>query len=86
MEACGRQLFTLKALLNSFASSTGLRVNFSKSMMIPINLNAQNLITWPQLLAARLEVFPLLTLDFHLASPSQEWMIFFLWLQGVRGG
>ena len=43
MEACGRQLFTLKALLDSFASSTGLKVNFSKSMMVPINLNAQKL-------------------------------------------
>jgi len=31
MEGCGRQLFTLKALLNSFATSTGLKINFSKS-------------------------------------------------------
>jgi len=38
MEGCGRQLFILKALLNSFAASTGLKVNYSKSMMIPINL------------------------------------------------
>ena len=27
MEACLKQLFFLKAILNSFASSTGLRVN-----------------------------------------------------------
>jgi hypothetical protein len=38
MEGCARQLFTLKALLNTFASSTGLRVNFAKSMMVPINM------------------------------------------------
>lgn len=30
MEGCGRQLFILKALLNSFATSTGLKVSFSK--------------------------------------------------------
>ena len=39
MEGCGRQLFFLKALLNSFATSTGLKVNFSKSMLVPINLS-----------------------------------------------
>jgi hypothetical protein len=38
MEGCGRQLFVLKALLNTFAASTGLRVNFNKSMLVPINL------------------------------------------------
>jgi hypothetical protein len=38
MEGCCRQLFILKALLNSFAASTGLKVNYSKSMMISINL------------------------------------------------
>jgi hypothetical protein len=30
MEACPKQLFFLKAILNSFASSTGLKVNYNK--------------------------------------------------------
>jgi hypothetical protein len=38
MEACSRQLLTLKALLHSFGESTGLKVNYSKSVMVPINL------------------------------------------------
>ena len=29
----------LKAILNSFAESTGLKVNYSKSMMVPINIS-----------------------------------------------
>jgi hypothetical protein len=33
MEGCDKQLFVLKALLSSFAAETGLRVNFSKSMI-----------------------------------------------------
>jgi hypothetical protein len=33
-----RQLFFLKSLLNSFSMSTGLKVNFNKSMMVPINV------------------------------------------------
>jgi hypothetical protein len=38
MEACPRQLFFLKAVLNSYATSTGLRVNYNKSSMYPINV------------------------------------------------
>jgi len=37
IKANARQLFFLKALLNSFAESTGLKVNFQKSI-IPINV------------------------------------------------
>jgi hypothetical protein len=38
MQADARQLFCLKALLHSFAISTGLKVNFHKSCLIPINV------------------------------------------------
>jgi hypothetical protein len=38
MEGCARQLVFLKSLLQTFATSTGLKVNYSKSMMIPINI------------------------------------------------
>jgi hypothetical protein len=38
MEACPQQLFVLKALLNTFADFTCLKVNYSKSSMVPINL------------------------------------------------
>jgi hypothetical protein len=31
-------LFFLKALLNSYETATGLRVNFRKSQMLPINV------------------------------------------------
>jgi hypothetical protein len=41
MEGCGRQLFILKALLNTFADSSGVRVNFGKSMLIPINISVE---------------------------------------------
>jgi hypothetical protein len=43
MEAYPRQLFTLKAILNTFASSTRLKVNYSKSLMVPINVNPERL-------------------------------------------
>jgi hypothetical protein len=43
MEACSRQLLALKALLNSFAESTGLRVNYQKSNIYPINVEAEKM-------------------------------------------
>ena len=43
MEACSRQLLTLKALLHSFGESTGLKVNYNKSMMVPINISREKL-------------------------------------------
>ena len=38
MEAELAQLVHLKNLLHSFSISTGLKVNYSKSMLVPINL------------------------------------------------
>jgi hypothetical protein len=43
MEACPLQLFTLKALLNTFPDSTGLRVNYAKSCLYPINISEDRL-------------------------------------------
>jgi serine protease inhibitor ecotin len=43
MEACPQQLFVLKYILNTFADSTGLKVNYSKSSVIPINLSPDRL-------------------------------------------
>lgn len=37
-------LFCLKGLLRSFADSTGLKVNFSRSSLIPINVDADRLL------------------------------------------
>lgn len=43
MEGDPRQLFFLKTLLQNFSNSTGLRVNYSKSMMLPINISEDRL-------------------------------------------
>jgi hypothetical protein len=43
MEACSKQLFFLKAMLNSFAESTGLHVNYHKSNIYPINVSDQKM-------------------------------------------
>nr|CAE04648.2 OSJNBa0061G20.4 [Oryza sativa Japonica Group] len=46
LKASGKELFTLKALLQTFQLGTSLKVNFNKSCLIPINVDegkAQNL-------------------------------------------
>jgi hypothetical protein len=43
MEACPVQLHTLKSLINTFADSTCLRDNYSKSCLYPINLSQERL-------------------------------------------
>lgn len=41
MEGCPTQLNHLKSILQDFATSTGLKVNYTKSMMVPINISEE---------------------------------------------
>lgn len=43
MEAKSEQLAVLKNILHHFSASTGLKVNFHKSLMVPINLETDSL-------------------------------------------
>jgi hypothetical protein len=43
LKADAMQLLRVKAILNSYAQSTGLKVNYSKSSMMPINLSDERL-------------------------------------------
>jgi hypothetical protein len=43
LEASATQLFFLKGILQSFSDSIGLKINFSKSMMVPINVSNEKL-------------------------------------------
>ena len=43
MQVDSQQLFFLKSLLNTFASSTGLKVNYKKSHILPINVSPEKM-------------------------------------------
>jgi retron-type reverse transcriptase len=45
MKADANQLLCLKSILHSFAASTGLKVNYEKSSMMPINMSPDRLVT-----------------------------------------
>ena len=42
MPACPQQILIMKELLNRYAASTGLHINYGKSMMIPLNMTSQH--------------------------------------------
>jgi hypothetical protein len=41
MQRDASQLFFLKAIINTFAETSGLKVNYDKSMMVPINISEE---------------------------------------------
>jgi hypothetical protein len=43
LQACPMQLLALKDLLQSFAAATGLKVNYDKSCLLPINVSGDRL-------------------------------------------
>ena len=43
LQADANQLFFLKALLNSYETATGLKVNYRKSQMMPINVSPERM-------------------------------------------
>jgi hypothetical protein len=43
MEACPRQLLVLKDLLHTFAVDTRLKVNYDKTVMLPVNISQERL-------------------------------------------
>ena len=58
MKASQRELFTLKGLLESFAQSTGLRVNYMKSCLIPLNLSHDKARQLAGVFGCKLETLP----------------------------
>lgn len=72
MQACPRQLLVLKALLNTFADSIGLKVNYNKSIMVPINVTEERM----QILAGKLNcqigTMPFTYLGCHLGQQGHQ--------------
>jgi hypothetical protein len=58
MQADARQLFFLKALLRSFSDLTGLKVNYSKSQIFPINVSQDRMGILCNTLGCKIGSFP----------------------------
>lgn len=68
MQADARQLFCLKAILNTFAISTGLKVNFGKSQILPINVDAEKMKVLAGTLGCQVGSFPFTYLGLPLGT------------------
>lgn len=68
MQADARQLFCLKALLQSFADSTGLRVNYHKSCLVPINVESDKVTHLARLFGCTVGTLPFTYLGLPLGT------------------
>lgn len=68
MQADAKQLFCLKAILNTFAASTGLCVNFHKSQILPINVSAEKMRILANTLGCRVGSLPFTYLGLPLGT------------------
>ena len=59
LQADAKQLHCLKALLNTFADATGLKVNYNKSSMIPINVPEEKMEILINTFHCKKESFPI---------------------------
>ena len=59
MQVDAKQLHCLKALLNTFADATGLKVNYNKSSMIPINVPEEKMEILINTFHCKKESFPI---------------------------
>lgn len=63
-----KRLFCLKGLLRSFADSTGLKVNFQKSLLVPINVNPEKMLHLANTLGCQVGSLPFTCLGLSLGS------------------
>lgn len=68
METCPTQLNVLKEILQIFASSFGLRVNYNKSILLPINLSQDKLDQLSDLFGCQKGSFPFTYLGIPLGT------------------
>jgi hypothetical protein len=67
MKEDASQLLCSKAILQSFASSTGLKVNYQKSSMMPINMSPERLAHFAATLNFRIGSLPFTYLGLPLS-------------------
>jgi hypothetical protein len=77
MKANAPQLFYLKSLLHTFAESTGLKVNYNKSNMFPINLDYARISHFANTLNCQRGNFPFtyLGLPLGITKPNIEYFL-----------
>jgi hypothetical protein len=84
LEACLRQLFFLKAMLNSFAESIGLHVNYHKSNIYPINVSDQKLAILANTFHCKVGTMPFTYLGLPLGPKNPNLGVLLLLIQKIE--
>jgi hypothetical protein len=77
MKADAQQLLCIKAILNSYAQSTGLKINYSKSSMMPIGISEERLDHFANTMQCKKGSLPFsyLGLPLSITTPSLEYFL-----------
>ena len=86
LQADAKQIICLKALLQTFASSTGLKVNFHKSMMVPLNLNEERAEHFTRTLGCKQGSMPFTYLGLPLGTTKPPLKLSCHWYKGLKEG
>ena len=78
------QLIVLNEMLDVFYASTGLKVNFQKSTMVPLNVDNEEAIRLAAVFGCSLWMLPFTYLGLPWELLSQGLLIFCLWLIGWK--
>lgn len=68
LKASQRELYCLKGLVQSFSDSTGLRVNYTKSQMVPLNLHQEQALNLANTFGCQLGSLPFTYLGLPLGT------------------
>jgi hypothetical protein len=85
MEACPRQLQNLKELLHIFSSYTRLKVNYNKSLMVPLNLEEGKLAELAQVFGCQTGALRFTYLGLPLGTTKPHIQDFMPLIQRVKG-
>lgn len=84
LKACPEQLFFPKAILNSFANSTRLKVNYSKSNIYPTNMSEQKMNMLSRTFQCQIGSFPFTYLGLSMGLRYPNMTTFFLLIQKIE--
>jgi hypothetical protein len=68
MKASQHELLCFKALLETYAQSTGLKVNFAKSEMVPLNMDEEKAQTMAGVFGCQIQGMPFTYLGLPMGS------------------
>jgi hypothetical protein len=85
MEACPTQLLFLENLLRAFGASTRLKVNYNKTIMVPLNISEERLEELATIFACQKGSLPFTYLGLPWILQNQVSMISCLFSKKLKG-